>query len=227
MPPKQKLKIDGDPARPVTIKYTSICKDTQGRSQQFAFDDIVPAGALAGLLAEAKSGAAAPALMSIAHSHSPAILAAKPWVCSAREEICSEPATNLVCSPALYPAHAGSGPMVADLCCVPVCGDPVCETTAKQMSQMLFKGVSDEMRQEEGRQGAPALYDAKLRMCAACGAGAVKNATTLANAAAKAKLVVCARCKSVYYCGRDCQKAHWKVHKRGCVEPLNAFRLPQ
>jgi hypothetical protein len=28
----------------------------------------------------------------------------------------------------------------------------------------------------------------------------------------------CARCRAVYYCGRACQKAHWKGHKAGCQE---------
>jgi MYND finger len=26
----------------------------------------------------------------------------------------------------------------------------------------------------------------------------------------------CANCQSAWYCSRDCQKAHWKVHKRTC-----------
>ncbi len=26
----------------------------------------------------------------------------------------------------------------------------------------------------------------------------------------------CSRCKKVAYCGRECQKKHWKVHKREC-----------
>ncbi len=26
----------------------------------------------------------------------------------------------------------------------------------------------------------------------------------------------CARCASVYYCGRDCQSAHWSAHKQAC-----------
>jgi hypothetical protein len=32
----------------------------------------------------------------------------------------------------------------------------------------------------------------------------------------KGKLLKCAHCASVYYCSRDCQRAHWKEHKRDC-----------
>eukprot|EP00804_Cyclotella_cryptica_P013918 CCRYP_002436-RA/>CCRYP_002436-RA protein AED:0.29 eAED:0.29 QI:0/-1/0/1/-1/1/1/0/523 len=32
------------------------------------------------------------------------------------------------------------------------------------------------------------------------------------------KLQQCSRCKSVIYCGRDCQKAHWKEHKMVCKD---------
>jgi hypothetical protein len=28
----------------------------------------------------------------------------------------------------------------------------------------------------------------------------------------------CAKCKKVYYCSFVCQKAHWKLHKKTCIE---------
>lgn len=31
-------------------------------------------------------------------------------------------------------------------------------------------------------------------------------------------LTKCSRCKTAFYCGRNCQKSHWKTHKRDCVE---------
>jgi hypothetical protein len=27
----------------------------------------------------------------------------------------------------------------------------------------------------------------------------------------------CSRCKVTYYCGRDCQKDHWRIHKKECL----------
>ncbi|KAK3276056.1 hypothetical protein CYMTET_15848 [Cymbomonas tetramitiformis] len=41
--------------------------------------------------------------------------------------------------------------------------------------------------------------------CTFCGAA---NASSL-----------CRACKTTAYCGRDCQKAHWKVHKKVCSKP--------
>jgi hypothetical protein len=35
----------------------------------------------------------------------------------------------------------------------------------------------------------------------------------------------CSRCGLVFYCGRDCQSAHWKKHKPLCI--LKADRVPQ
>lgn len=31
----------------------------------------------------------------------------------------------------------------------------------------------------------------------------------------------CSKCREVYYCGRDCQKADWKVHKHVCAALKN------
>lgn len=41
-----------------------------------------------------------------------------------------------------------------------------------------------------------------LYVCAVCGKACKKN--------------TCAACKSINYCGKECQKAHWKEHKAVC-----------
>lgn len=44
------------------------------------------------------------------------------------------------------------------------------------------------------------------------------TSTTCANCGkTSADLKRCAKCRSEYYCNRDCQKAHWKAHKRVCA----------
>ncbi|KAF9947081.1 hypothetical protein BGZ72_010888 [Mortierella alpina] len=35
--------------------------------------------------------------------------------------------------------------------------------------------------------------------------------------ASGSKLKRCAKCKSAFYCSRECQTAHWKVHKKVCA----------
>merc|ERR1712098_436129 len=32
------------------------------------------------------------------------------------------------------------------------------------------------------------------------------------------QLKTCGRCRKVLYCGADCQKQHWKLHKKECKE---------
>lgn len=35
----------------------------------------------------------------------------------------------------------------------------------------------------------------------------------------------CARCKSVFYCSRECQKTHWKIHKHMCQDVASIPRV--
>lgn len=37
--------------------------------------------------------------------------------------------------------------------------------------------------------------------------------------AEKKNLSKCSRCKSVFYCSKECQKSHWKAHKPNCKSP--------
>ena len=58
-------------------------------------------------------------------------------------------------------------------------------------------------------EGAPTSTEpltSSVSSCARCGAAA-------------ADLKACARCKSVAYCSRECQAAHWKAgHKKNCFK---------
>ncbi|KAF1365201.1 hypothetical protein EJ07DRAFT_95384 [Lizonia empirigonia] len=44
------------------------------------------------------------------------------------------------------------------------------------------------------------------------------NCKETATAKNVANLKACTRCKTTRYCGRDCQKANWKIHKKNCSE---------
>lgn len=42
------------------------------------------------------------------------------------------------------------------------------------------------------------------------------KAITCATCNASNPTTQCGRCKAVFYCGRDCQKAHWSSHRATC-----------
>ena len=50
-----------------------------------------------------------------------------------------------------------------------------------------------------------------VMLCAFCEESPLRAAIALSR---------CGRCKQVSYCSADCQKAHWKLHKKTC-KPLS------
>merc|ERR1711879_117714 len=54
-----------------------------------------------------------------------------------------------------------------------------------------------------------------VRECNSCGIGEVNWQSTDVNGP-DAKFKVCGRCKSVFYCSRECQVKAWPTHKRKC-----------
>ena len=50
----------------------------------------------------------------------------------------------------------------------------------------------------------PNLLNIRLYLCANC-------------ATCEGELQKCSRCRSVSYCGRECQRSHWREHKKFCV----------
>jgi len=52
-------------------------------------------------------------------------------------------------------------------------------------------------------------------------AGNIKNTNVCAHCGTHSEkaMSMCSRCKLVRYCGKDCQKAAWRIHKRVCKVP--------
>ena len=51
-------------------------------------------------------------------------------------------------------------------------------------------------------------WDLELYTCAKCGR---------TGGGARPRLQICVRCRAVYYCNRECQRAHWSQHRGSCV----------
>ncbi|KAI0701054.1 hypothetical protein BC835DRAFT_296067 [Cytidiella melzeri] len=74
--------------------------------------------------------------------------------------------------------------------------DPVCQDIAKKLSRMELGGNSPSSQ----------TILAQPTRCAHC------------NTIFAEKILTCSRCKKAPYCGRSCQAADWKQHKKTCVK---------
>ena len=45
----------------------------------------------------------------------------------------------------------------------------------------------------------------------------IQIVTNMCGSCQTPAITKCSRCKKVFYCNRECQKQHWKVHKKQCV----------
>lgn len=64
-----------------------------------------------------------------------------------------------------------------------------------------------ELKQQALKEIAPTAA-ATLKSCAKCN----KTEQVLKE------FSLCSQCRQVHYCGRDCQVADWKAHKKFCKE---------
>jgi hypothetical protein len=91
-----------------------------------------------------------------------------------------------------------NGRVPCNVILLPVCSDGRCTTSA---TQELNSVIAHET---PGRNLRP---DPSLPLlCRKC-----KKSDD-----ASEQFKQCSRCKVTYYCNRDCQKAHWKIHKKEC-----------
>ena len=51
----------------------------------------------------------------------------------------------------------------------------------------------------------------------------VQSVCVYCNKTAKQK---CSRCHAVYYCNKDCQSAHYRIHKQLCEPPFKIQEIP-
>ena len=67
--------------------------------------------------------------------------------------------------------------------------------------------------------------DIKDRRIEACESGCCNPSCTTPKEEIN-KYLSCSGCRAVAYCGKDCQRDHWKEHKKPCLETRPMFRMP-
>ncbi|KAH7089613.1 hypothetical protein FB567DRAFT_547188 [Paraphoma chrysanthemicola] len=105
---------------------------------------------------------------------------------------CNNPSSTSKISPSSY-LHVPNEPFIM-VFVQPICSEPECSLAAQRIVDVTMDQAMEEARDE----------DARLKKCDACWeTGGLKK---------------CTKCKSVAYCGTECQKKAWKHHKKECAQ---------
>jgi hypothetical protein len=123
------------------------------------------------------------------------------WKC----RFCPQKATTSVNTPASYPNE--NPPLVADYAFMLLCGKPRCESEAYRFTQEAISATSQHMKEETGVD----LMDSRILLCKQCGKGGRGDANNI-------KLQQCSRCRTVWYCSKECQQSNWRDHKSKCLK---------
>jgi len=110
---------------------------------------------------------------------------------------CGQPAVQLQVAPECF-GNRNQNFVLADPV-VPLCAARACCEASLRLAQT----ISEEAR--------AAGWCPTAGVCERCGA---------ISSPAKGPLMKCGQCKEVWYCGVDCQRAHWPEHKPHCIPAL-------
>jgi hypothetical protein len=134
------------------------------------------------------------AIQPILKEHEAACRAASKRFC----ENCGQFSVGVLQTPMSW-LHNVDDPFVAVLV-HPVCGKRECEAEVRQSVDEM---ITETMAEGRGQGATLSSVHAGNTSCRICGK--------------TERIMKCARCKSAAYCGREHQRADWKVHKTSCV----------
>ncbi|KAF8855420.1 hypothetical protein BDZ45DRAFT_692583 [Acephala macrosclerotiorum] len=180
----------------VPIIYSVSCGKFDGPSEliKYEFSESAPAS----LCIPKTPGAIPPdadeiglLITPLIDKHNSAILKDRPWRCV----ICDKKANDLLHSalPALSAGPSAGSDFVSTVLdfVSPICfSGGACDAAAEEMTHRFSKGFAPWMK--------------KSKTCDACGK--------------KSGLKLCAGCKLLAYCSKECQAKRWPTHKKNCKQ---------
>ena len=85
-----------------------------------------------------------------------------------------------------------------------------------------LRRAADDNGNTEARMKARAIEEGFEKFCTSCLKTAIGVPRVPGIRQCPGKLQRCNRCKAAWYCGKACQKSHWKRgHKIDCIDPKN------